>query len=66
MTMTRKRPFIVATIGMILASLASLILPIYYTKIVDIVQIGEGSRAALVPVLMGILVTMAIIEVFSI
>ncbi len=66
MTMTRKRPFIIATVGMVFASLASLILPIYYTKIVDIVQIGEGSRAALVPVLMGILVTMAIIELFSI
>lgn len=64
--MTRKRPFIIATVGMVFASLASLILPIYYTKIVDIVQIGEGSRAALVPVLMGILVTMAIIELFSI
>ena len=66
MTMTRKRPFFIATVGMVFASLASLILPIYYTKIVDIVQIGEGSRAALVPVLMGILVTMAIIELFSI
>ncbi len=66
MTKARKRPFIVATAGMILASLASLILPIYYTKIVDIVQVGDGSRAALVPVLMGILGAMAVVEVFSI
>lgn len=66
MTMTRKRPFIVASVGMIIASLASLILPIYYTRIVDVVQVGDGNRAALVPVLMGILIAMAVVEVFSI
>jgi len=66
MTMTRKRPFIVATVGMIIASLTNLILPIYYTKIVDIVQTGDMNRSALVPILMGILFAMAIIEVFSI
>ena len=66
MTMARKRQFIIAVIGMIIASLATLILPIYYTKIVDIVQIGTASRASLVPVLMWILLTMAITELFSI
>lgn len=51
---------------MIVASLTALILPIYYTKIVDIVQIGDGSRAALIPVLMWVLVAMAIIEIIHI
>lgn len=55
-----------AIVGMIFASLASLILPIYYTKIVDIVQVAEWSRAELVPILLWILWVMAIIEVFSI
>lgn len=55
-----------AIIGIIMASLASLILPIYYTKIVDIVQVAEGSRAELVPVLLWVLWMMAIVEFFSI
>lgn len=66
MTMTNKRPFIIAGGGIILSSVASLMLPIYYTKIVDIVQLNSGDRAPLVPVLMGILLSMAIIEVFVI
>lgn len=53
--MTRKLPFIVSVFGIVMTSLASLMLPIYYTKIVDIVQINDGNRAALVPVLLGIL-----------
>ncbi|MEI7919164.1 MAG: hypothetical protein WCH65_02950 [bacterium] len=55
MTMTRKLPFILATIGIIIASLSSLILPIYYTKIVDVVQTSTINRQLLVPILMGIL-----------
>lgn len=66
MTMARKWPFIIASLGMIFASLSSLILPIYYTKIVDIVQTSTGSRTVLVPVLLGILWIMAIVELFSI
>jgi ATP-binding cassette, subfamily B, bacterial len=66
MTMTRKWPFIIASVGMIISSLASLILPIYYTKIIDIVQTSTWDRALLLPVLMGILISMAIIELFSI
>ena len=50
--MTKKLPFILATLGMIIASLASLILPIYYTKIVDIVQTSTASRVEIVPILM--------------
>ncbi len=55
-----------AITGMILASLASLILPIYYTKIVDIVQVAEGTRAETIPVLLWILWIMAIVEIVSI
>jgi ATP-binding cassette, subfamily B, bacterial len=66
MTMTRKRPFIIASVGMIIASLASLILPIYYTRIVDIVQAWESDRMATMPILMGILLAMAIVEIISI
>jgi len=66
MTMTRKWPFIIASVGMIISSLASLILPIYYTKIIDIVQTSTWDRTLLLPVLMGILISMAIIELFSI
>ncbi len=66
MTMTRKWPFIIASVGMIIASLASLILPIYYTKIIDIVQTNTWNRPELLPVLMWILMSMAIIELFSI
>ncbi|MCX6823517.1 MAG: ABC transporter ATP-binding protein [candidate division SR1 bacterium] len=65
-TMGRKWPFISAILGMIIASLASLILPIYYTKIIDIVQTSTASRTELVPVLLGILWIMAIIEIVSI
>ncbi len=64
--MTRKWPFIIASVGMIIASLASLILPIYYTKIVDIIQASGASRAALVPALLGVLGMMALTEFFSI
>jgi len=66
MTMTRKWPFIISVFGVIIASLSSLLLPIYYTKIVDIVQTTEWSRTELVPVLLWILWIMAIIELFSI
>jgi hypothetical protein len=66
MTMTRKLPFFIAFFGMIIASLTSLILPIYYTRIVDIVQTTGASKATVFPVLMGILVAMAIVEIFSI
>ena len=66
MTMTRKWQFFIATVGILIASLASLVLPLYYTQIIDIVQMNTGSRAELVPVLIGILVSMAIIELFSI
>ena len=66
MTMTRKRPFILAALWIIIASLASLILPIYYTKIVDIVQASGTNRDVLVPMLMWILWMMAIIELLSI
>ena len=66
MTMTNKWPFILSCIGMIFASLASLILPIYYTKIVDVVQLSSATRLELVPVLMSILWVMVIIEIFSI
>jgi len=52
MTMTRKWPFIIAVLGMIIASLTSLYLPIYYTKIIDIVQIGDASRLTVMPQLM--------------
>lgn len=65
MTMTRKRPFIIASVGMIIASLTSLVLPIYYTRIVDIVQGVDINRAALIPALMGILLAMAIIELIN-
>ncbi len=65
MTMTRKRPFFLAVLGILIASLASLILPLYYTQIIDIVQASTGTRAQLVPVLLGILMSMAVIELFS-
>ena len=51
---------------MIVASLASLVLPIYYTKIIDIVQTSTASRPELVPALLWILFIMAIIEICSI
>jgi ABC-type multidrug transport system fused ATPase/permease subunit len=66
MTMTNKWPFIMACFGMIFSSLASLILPIYYTKIVDVVQLSSATRPELVPVLMSILFAMIIVEIFSI
>jgi len=66
MTMTRKWPFILAVVWIIVASLASLILPIYYTKIVDIIQTSTTNRQLLVPMLMGILWVMAIVEMLSI
>ena len=66
MTMTRKRPFIVASVGMIIWSIASLVFPIYYTKIVDIIQSSTANRLEVVPVLMGVLLMMAIIEVIHI
>ncbi|MEI6673293.1 MAG: hypothetical protein WCL02_08555 [bacterium] len=66
MTMARKWPFVIASLGMVFASLSSLILPIYYTKIIDIVQTSTGSRTVLVPVLLGILWIMAVVELFSI
>lgn len=52
MTMTRKLPFILAVAGMIISSLANLALPLYYTRIIDIVQASTGSRIALLPILM--------------
>ena len=66
MTMTRKWQFITASIGMIITSLANLMLPIYYTKIIDIVQVDTVSRIILVPKLMWILVAMGIVEIFSV
>ncbi len=62
MTMTRKRPFIIASIGMVITSLMNLLLPIYYTRIVDVVQTATSNRMEFVPILMGILVTMGILE----
>ena len=64
--MTRKLPFFIACAGIIIASLASLMLPIYYTKIIDIVQASSAGRLALVPVLIGILIAMAVIELCNI
>lgn len=52
MTMTNKWPFFIASAGMIISSIASLVLPIYYTKIVDIVQINGANRVEVVAVLM--------------
>ena len=66
MTMTRKWQFISASLGMIITSLANLLLPIYYTKIIDIVQVDTVSRVILVPKLMWILIAMAIVEIFSV
>ena len=66
MTMTRKRPFIIASIGMVITSLMNLLLPIYYTRIVDVVQTATTNRMEFVPILMGILVTMGILELGSI
>jgi hypothetical protein len=66
MTMTRKWQFITASLGMIITALANLMLPIYYTKIIDIVQVDTVSRISLVPQLMWILVAMATIEIFSV
>lgn len=51
---------------MIIWSLASLILPIYYTKIIDIIQTAGVDRVPVVRQLMNILVIMAITEVFSV
>lgn len=47
---------------MIVGSVATLVFPIYYTKIVDIIQVSAANRLEVVPALMGILVIMAIIE----
>lgn len=47
---------------MIVGSVATLVFPIYYTKIVDIIQVSAANRMEVVPALMGILVIMAIIE----
>jgi len=66
MTMTSKLSFSVAFVGMVITSLASLLLPIYYTKIIDIVQMSTAARTTLVPILLGILVAMAIIELCNI
>jgi len=66
MTMARKRPFVVASVGMIITSLTNLLLPIYYTKIIDIVQVNTVDRMSLMPQLMGILIAMAIVELFSV
>lgn len=51
---------------MIIWSLASLILPIYYTKIIDIIQTAGVDRVPVVRQLMNILVIMAITEAFSV
>lgn len=66
MTKTRKRPFTFVILGMIFASLASLILPIYYTKIVDIVQMSSATKIELIPILLGVLFSMAMVELVSI
>lgn len=65
MTLARKWPFIVAAVGMIITSLANLMLPIYYTKIIDIVQVDTTSRLGLIPTLIWILIAMAIVEICS-
>ncbi|MEI6774100.1 MAG: hypothetical protein WCL18_04820 [bacterium] len=52
MTMIKKRSFAIVAIGMVVTSLASLILPIYYTRIIDIVQTSSANRVELLPVLL--------------
>ncbi len=66
MTMTNKWPFIIAVTGMIVWSLATLFFPIYYTKIVDIIQVSPVNRLEVVPTLMGVLVIMSFIELWHI
>ncbi len=66
MTMTNRWPFFIALAGIIFASWTGLLLPIYYTKIIDIVQMTTKTRAELVPLLMWILVAMTILEIINI